>query len=93
MAKAEDARKRGAWSEALLHARQAKQARPTQEVEQLILRIRYDQQVALGKDALESGDYNGAVAYFKQAKRFLNTPEINKLIEKAEKLRASAGGS
>ena len=93
MAKAEDARKRGAWSEALLHARQAKQARPTREVEQLILRIRYDQQVALGKDALESGDYNGAVAYFKQAKRFLNTPEINKLIEKAERLRASAGGS
>ena len=56
-------------------------------------RQRYDQQVALGKDALENEDYNGAVAYFRQAKRFLNTPEINKLIEKAEKLRAAAGGS
>lgn len=91
--KAEQARKKGDWDEALLQARQAKRAHSTPEVDKLIARIRYDQQIALGKDALDNGDYNGAVAYFKQAKRFLNTPEINKLIEKAEKLKAASGGS
>jgi len=93
MVKAEQARKKGDWDEALLQARQAKRAHSTPEVDKLIARIRYDQQIALGKDALDNGDYNGAVAYFKQAKRFLNTPEINKLIEKAEKLKAASGGS
>lgn len=81
-------------NDALARAEAAKYVRATPEVEQIIKRIRYEQQVVLGTEAMDREDYNGASAYFRQAKRFLATPEIDKLIEQAEKLKeAAATGS
>ncbi|MDY7009475.1 MAG: protein kinase [Planctomycetota bacterium] len=91
---AEKALKARDLNEALARAEEAKLVRATPEVEQLIKRIRYEQQVALGTEAMNREDYNGASAYFRQAKRFLATPEIDKLIEQADKLKeAAASGS
>ncbi len=78
--------------EALRRANSAKNVRATPEVEEIIKRVRYEQQVVLGKEAMSREDYNSAAAYFRQAKRFLGTPEIDKLIDQAEKSKAASPG-
>lgn len=63
----------------------------TQEVQQKLQLVRYEEHLALGKGALEQRDYNSAIAYFRLARGFLPTPEIDKLIEQAQKLKQSSG--